>query len=327
MTDDRFPTDDDDEMLSAYLLGELGDAQVAAFEERLAADPALASRLDTLASALVALGGHDAVEPPDGFDQRLEDRLREERDGGARVVSLDRARETRARSRGWWTAIGTAAAVVAVGGVMATSALRGGGGDGATIASGGAESAASDTAMSRLEDEDAQLESDTDDAAAPSAAGGDAGGSSGTTDSAARAPAPGALAAPNRPTAPALFDDQAVVRNKAQLRRRYAAAPEVAGLLGTPVDEARSIAAAFTRAVERAEPFAGGGAPADCLDTVAIGAEQPLIPARVETLRYDGQPALAYVLVTASPDSAELDRVETWVVAPDTCATLVFQQR
>lgn len=321
MTDDRFPPSaDDDEMLSAYLLGDLPEPDATAFEARLADDPGLGSRLDALATALVALGGHDDTEPPDGFEQRLDERLREARGGEAAVVSLDRAREERARSRGWWTAIGTVAAVVAVGGVMATSALRGvgGGDDSAEVAAGGAESA---TESATLEDADA-----FDDAAAPSAAGG--GTADSGSDMSADGAAPGrAMAAPSQPNAPVLFDDQAVVRNEGRLRRRYAMAPEVIGLLGLPVDEAATVAAAFTTAVQRAEPFAGGGFPADCLDTVTTAADRPLIPARVETLRYDEQPALAYVLVTASPDSDELDRVETWVVAPDSCTTLVFQQR
>lgn len=319
MTDDRFAHAADDEMLSAYLLGDLPESDVAAFEARLAEEPGLAARLDALATALVALGRHDDSEPPDGFEQRLDDRLREVRDAEAPIVSLDRAREERARSRGWWTAIGTVAAIVAVGGVMATSALRGvgGGGESADLATGAVESATESAAL--------EEGADMNTATAPHAAGGDSAGSGSLSDE-AEAPEPAAAAAP-RPNAPVLFDDQAVVRNEARLRRRYAMAPEVVGLLGLPVDEAATVAAAFTTAVQRADPFAGGGSPADCLDTVTTAADRPLIPARVETLRYDGQPALAYVLVTASPGSDELDRVETWVVAPDSCTTLVFQQR
>ena len=316
MTDTPFHPAADDELLSAYLLGELSDADAQAFEARLDREPALAAQLDALAGALVALGGHDEVAEPEGFDERLDERLRKERaDGG--VVSLDAARENRARSRGWWTAIGTAAAVVAVGGVMATGALRGfgGGGDSADIA-------AQDAATT--------MESATNMALEESAGGGSAAGDSGATrledtefsDGAAGADA----AAPAPPPEPLLFDDQAVVRGEAALRERYASVPEADALLGTPVEEARSIAASYTTAVQRAEPYAQGGAPADCLETVTTAAEQPLIPARVETLRYRGQPALSYVLVTATPESDTLDRVEVWVVDAQDCSTLVFQQ-
>jgi hypothetical protein len=63
-----------------------------------------------------------------------------------------------------------------------------------------------------------------------------------------------------------------------------------------------------------------------CLATVTEGATEPLVPVRIETLRYAGQRALAYVFVTASPDAGALDRTEVWVVRVRDCATLVFQQ-
>jgi anti-sigma factor RsiW len=297
MTHDRFLPAADEELLSAYLLGDLNDAEARDFEARLATEPGLVAQLDALAAALVTLGGHDRAQPPAGFEDRLAAALDRARDG-AEVVGIDAARERRARSRGWWTAVGTAAAVVAVGGVMATNVLRDVGG-GADIATGD-DAMQSDTSAT-LSLESADEGSDGD-----------------------RAIAGGALA---RPTRPELLDAQAVVRDESALQARYADAVEVNGLLGLPLQEAESVAADFTAAVERAEPFATAGSPAACLDTVNTGAEQPLIPARIETLRYLGQPAVAYVLVTASPDSPELDRVETWVLTPGDCSTLVFQQR
>lgn len=314
MTDTPFEPAADDELLSAYLLGELPDADAEAFETRLGQEPALAAQLDALAGALVSLGGHDEVGTPEGFDDRLDERLRAAR-SGAGVVSLDAAREQRARSRGWWTTIGTVAAVVAVGGVMAAGALRG-------IGSGGDEMAAEDAGTTM----ESATSPDFDDAASGgggTASAGRAGGESRLEEDSVSADA-AAPAAP--PTAPLLLDDQAVVRGEAALRKRYAGAPEADALLGTPVEEARSVAASFTTAVQRAEGFVGGGAPADCLETVTTAAEQPLIPARVETLRYRGQPALSYLLVTATPGSDALDRVEVWVVDASSCATLVFQQ-
>lgn len=316
MTEDRFPHAADDEMLSAYLLGDLPAADAQAFEQRLAAEPELAAQLDALASALVVMGGHDAAVPPEGFEDRLDARLREAR-ADAPVVSLDRARQQRARSRGWWTAIGTAAAVVAVGAVMGANVLRSVGGEGADLATSGTDDSATMEGGTEAALEDSGRVSAGGEAQAR--AGGDASVSADSDELYADA-------APARPDAPTLLDDQARVGNEAALRERYADAPDVVGLLGMPVDQAATVAASFTAAVERAEPFAGGGAPADCLDAVTTSAEQPLIPARVETLRYEGRRALSYVLVTASPGAAELDRVEVWVVAADSCAILVFQQ-
>lgn len=340
MTDDTFPPSSDDQMLSSYLLGELSQDAADSFEEQLAADPALAAQLDALAAALVTLGGHDDAVLPEGMDERLADRLEQER-AGANVASLDRARERRAGSRGWWTAIGTAAAVVAVGTVMATNVLRDTSTSGG-LASGGVESTALDAGdagatgddAGTMMTESAEVEEFSADADAPAEDPADAPAlaqppAAARAGDAASGGAGAGTAADNEvaaPDAPVLLDEQAVVRSRAALRRRYADAPEVVGLLGMPVKRAADVADAFTSAVQDAAPFAGGAAPADCLDTVTTAARRPLVPARVETVRYDGTAALAYVLVTASPDADELDRVETWVVDPDGCATLLFQQ-
>jgi hypothetical protein len=301
MTDHRDTPHTDDERLSAYLLGELSDRDARAFEARLAADPELAAQLDALAGALVAMGGHDGVDPPAGFEDRLDERLAQARHGAV-VTSLDTARDRRARSKGWWTAIGTAAAVVAVGGVMAANTLRGVGEYGGDMATEADDSAA-------VTEDGAELYRD-ESAVTAEAQGSDA-------DAAAGAPA--------RLMAPTLTDDQATVDDEEALLERYRGDPDVSGLLGLEIDEAADVAASFTAAVREAPPFASGGAPGDCLATVTADAQAPLIPARVETLTYEGAPAVAYVLVTATPGASELDRVETWVVTPD-CTTLVFQQ-
>jgi len=314
MTDERWTdADADGELLSAYLSGDLDDAAAAELEARLGAEPTLAARLDALAAGLVLLHGADAVAEPDGLAARLDRRLAQARDG-APVVSLDSARERRARSRTWWAGIGTAAAVVALGAVMASGALRGMGGSDADMAG----DVAGETA--RLEssaeapvaaDEDASTLDDTVSGQAPAAAGG--------ADTAAPAPPP-------RPDQPVVIDEQRLVRSEAQLRRGYFRAPEVQGLLGLPTAEAATLADAFTTTLQDAPPYRAGASPADCLPTITADAPRPLIPARVESIRYDGREALAYVLVTTTPEAEETDRVEIWVVAPGDCATLEFQQ-
>ncbi|QBI20015.1 hypothetical protein ER308_10890 [Egibacter rhizosphaerae] len=60
-----------DEELAAYLEGELDERDVARLEARIATDPEIARRLDTLAAARVELRDIDAVTPPAGYRERL----------------------------------------------------------------------------------------------------------------------------------------------------------------------------------------------------------------------------------------------------------------
>ena len=336
MTDPTVPNAADAEALSAYLAGELAAPAAAAVEARMAAEPQLARQADALADALVSLHAADDAVLPDGFEQRLDQRLATER----RMIPADLGayRERRSRSK-VWMGVGTAAAVLAVAAVLSGGALqqlRGGGG--------GADSAGTTAA------EDSALE----------AADGDAG-----VDAQSYAGAPEQALA-----GPVILDQQAVVADEDALRRRYRRLPEVTAVLGLAVPEARPLARQFTAALDQrdlvmdqskltAGTGAGqGGAEANqseaaapppeavepaqeegssagssravvgdrCLAGILADARAPLVPVRVETLRYAGSRALAYVLVTAEPGSQQLDRTEVWVVDPADCATLVFQQ-
>lgn len=334
MTDSNYPPAADAEALSAYLAGELAEPEAAAFEARLAAEPALARQADALADALVSLHAADDAELPAGFEQRLEQRLTTERRQMPADLGAFRARRNRSSA---WLKIGTAAAVVAAAAVMTGGALRQLG-----LSGGGADSAETTVA---------------DDAA---------GGSEGADGDAVRQ-AQGYASSPEGAledvAGPVIIDEQVVVADEDALRRRYRNLPEVADVLGLALQQARPLARRFTAAVDRRDVTmseskltAGSGAgqaadnsqsespapPADegavsgsgaraaaadrCLAGILADARAPLVPVRVETLRYEGAAAVSYVLVTATPGSQRLDRTEVWVVAPDDCATIVFQQ-
>ncbi|HVM21135.1 MAG TPA: hypothetical protein VM307_14340 [Egibacteraceae bacterium] len=320
MSDDPRHRDAGDERLSTYLSGEMSPEDAARFEDDLAADPRLRAQLDVLADALVVLHGADDVAEPDGLDQRLHERLAQERaqdapgavDAGTTaagtVTDLDDHR--RCRSPPTRSSSGSAAAV------MGANALSGMGGMGASgVSAEGGDDAAVDMAQ------ESAVQEDTAEAGAAFADG------------------------------PVIVQDGARVRSEAALARRYDGLPEVAAVLGTPVTDAGEVADRYRAevggtAAAQSQARAGAGtddggelsgdspvvsaAPepdfARCLDTVSEGADEPLVVARVETLHYRQTPAIAYVLVTASPGAAALDRTEVWVVAAADCRTLVFQQ-
>lgn len=355
MTDALFPPPaDDGEALSAYLAGQLGEAEARALQTRLDSEPALAAQLDALAEALVSLGGYDEVDVPAGFDERLGARLAAERDDHAGAVESETAvpppvdlAARRRRRQGAWLGIGTAAAVLAIGAVMAGTMMRG-------MSDGGGESAAGDAALESAE-----------------------GGSSAQEDFAAGG---GGAAAGQELSGPVVRDSQVAIADEAALQRRFSTAPEAQGLLGVPVADARQlqrryrasledqtldrqrpdapVAAAPEASVDDGEaeaapptpqrapdtavsgqgagPSSSAGAPPRvqrfsvpgtdrCLAEIMRG-QSPLVPVRVESLRYQGRPAVAYLFVGASRGSKELDRAELWVVRPDTCRTVVFQE-
>lgn len=325
MTDpDTDPIDPaDGEALSAWLAGELPPAEAEELERRVAAEPALARRLVVLHDALVALRGLDTAEPPEGFDARLVERLGSE--PVAEVVPLSRgtrgARPVAKSRRAPWGWLGAAAAgLVLLAGALSVPLLFGGqGGD--------------EAALSGAPAGDAAEESETE---AASEAAEEAGG-----------------APPPRPTAPVIIDapfssaarvvtespapvpDSSVIPDAGgdaqAVGDRFLTVPEAVGLLGVPVEEARTIAAEFSAIVQDAPALSSGPRPGVCLDTVTQPvADRPstvLVPVRVEAFMYQGAPALAYVLVGASTDAPALDRVELWVTEPVTCDTRIFVAR
>ena len=326
---DRRMSPEQDERLSAYLAGELADDEATALEEELAGDVELRSELDALAAALVSLSGADDVAVPDGFAERLDARLAAE----ATVPDLAQRRRERAKRTNRWMAIGTAAAVVVLGAVMGGNALR-------TMTSGGGA-----TSADRADEMSAEL----DDAATPS------GPVIVTDDLRVAGQSQLRRRFSDLPEVQALLGtsvDQAVqvaaqysaavpeelrAQKSAPLREAPAAASGDGEESATVEDDVSVSSGASSAGGEGAagatSPQSGSAsrqalAPtlARCLATISEGATEPLVPARIETLRYDGRRAIAYVLVTAQPDSASLDRTEVWVVARSDCATLVFQQ-
>lgn len=348
MNDDTFrAADADAEALSAYLLGDLSDAEAAALEQRVAHDPDLKARLDALAGALVVLGAHDVVDVPTGFEDRLDARLAAERAAAPADLAAHRARRDRSKL---WLGIGTAAAVIAVGSVMAGSMLR---------SMGGMDTAAQESAGS------AGAESDF--AAGDAAADGDSGPRApvildtnvAIDDEAALRrryetvpEAQGLIGVPvgdadvletrftkavaRRSKARAGFtQDEAVAADPPSASAGAgAAAPEAAAGGGERDEEAPNADepaqdAAPAPAAPPPDPAplqkrAARGDP--CLAAILAEARGPIVPVRVESVRYEGRRALAYVFVTATPGAEELDRTEVWVVRPGNCATLVFQQ-
>lgn len=327
-----------DDELSAYLADELNGDAAAAFEERLAVDATLRTRLDALATALYALGGEQ--EPPAGFTDRLAQRLQVDRDGMDTVVlppPVDLQARRRASSRGWWAGVGSVAAVLVAVAVVGGNLLAGGGGGEDASTAGGdlfAESA-TEAAMDELADDGAESRR-----AAEGGAGGGAGatdaesnqaaGDVATMESAPQAAAGAApkdsAAAPAPDPGPSLIDTE-VALDEASARRRFRDVPEASDLLGTRRSEARSLARQRRRMLADAPPFGSGTAPGSCIDRTTEQADSPVVPARVETAVYDGRPALVHVVVTASEGSRRLDRIETWVFDAERCTTLFFAQR
>lgn len=97
---------DDGELLAAYLDGELDDIGTARLERRLRTDTQLAARLDAIAHTRGRLQRLDAVEPPAGFRQRLDDRLAAERSSSSAI------RQRRAHLRRWQPLVAAAALVL-----------------------------------------------------------------------------------------------------------------------------------------------------------------------------------------------------------------------
>jgi hypothetical protein len=315
-------TPPDGELLSAYLTGELDARATADLEARLAREPELASRLEATRTVVEGLARLDDVEPPPGFSDRLHARLAAERatavptaaaaderpaaapasaEAGAPAAGAvpDELARARTRRASWlqqrWPALGAAAAAVVGVALLATVALTEFG-----------------PGM------DVQV---TGDDAAPEAADEDLGAEILEVPAAEDRAEPAPEQAPL--SAPLIVESGAAVDDAAGARDHLGDSP-AQELVGLPVDEAEDLAAAFSVAVRQAEPLGTAGDPGACLEAITAGAEQPVVPAHVEAVTYEGRDALAYVTVTAREDSTALDRVEGWIVEPAGCATRLY---
>ena len=125
---------DTGERLAAYLSGDLDPDERTALEAELAGDPSLRGHLERIRHADRTLAALPDVELPDGFHDRLQDRLAPELDA---VLSDElAARRARRGAPRWVLAASAAAAVLAVvaGGI---SVVTGGGADDAAESAGG----------------------------------------------------------------------------------------------------------------------------------------------------------------------------------------------
>lgn len=338
----------DDEVLSAYLAGELDADAVADLEARLADDRDLARRLDATARVLAVLRGVDEVEPPAGAGERLRRRLADEAGPRAALAGEDAGDDASkdaapapvttlaSRRRVPWQAVAGIAAGLAAFALVGGGLLQGFGG--------GADEAADDSAEMATEAAEPDVRTFADSAEEEQAAGSgdedatarteeDSADDQGRGGTAAAPPAPATGEADGREDAdahaglessprPTIRDERVALSGAEDVRARYAGHPIPSGLLGESLRVAEERAASARAAVAAAPPFRSGDMPGACLDEVAIGAH-PSVPVLVESAVVDGAPAVVFVVVGAAPDSAVLDRVEAQVLTLPGCVPVL----
>jgi anti-sigma factor RsiW len=261
-------SDQDDERLSAYLAGELDDAEVAELESRLTRDASLAARLDAVHDVIVALRGLDQVVEPQGLTDRLRERVAQERATQEQATEEQVAPVVPLRRRLWLMAFSAAAVVVTV---LTAATLLPWLGNGSIMGSHLAEQAA-------------------------------------------RAPQ---AHVDERKGAGSSF----IVDSEAVLASKAAARTYLTSLLSTTLSN--SSARSVREAIAAAPPFRSGFAPGACLDTVASGSSV----ARVESVVYDGQPALAYVVRRGGSGQGGSDPTDALVIDPATCTVKLSVSR
>ncbi|MEE8602723.1 hypothetical protein [Euzebya tangerina] len=131
-------------------------------------------------------------------------------------------------------------------------------------------------------------------------------------DSGGDAPAP-ILA----PTSPAIIDTDAEIAGPDTARARYTGRPETAAQLGLSGEQARVRAGDHLAQLQASAPFADGTPPARCAGAAGVG--DPSIIVVIETVVYQGQAALAHLVVTGSPTT---DRAVVVVTDRASCAVL-----
>lgn len=330
MTDSRKPDDGPgDEVLSAYLSGELEESEAAELDERLARDPELAARLDGIADVVATLRRLDAVEPPPGFRERLERRLAAEQEP---EVASFQPRPGRRRPR--WAGVGVAAAALVAVAVTATGLLQGVGDD-------SAEEAA-DAPMARTQEApEAETFAGEPEAGDAPAAAPDADGAPGAAPDAAEEDLDEDASAPDAPAAepptvpdesagedaddagapPVLVRDEAVeLPDEATIRDRYRGLAEAAAILGTPAGETDRLASRARASLEAAGVNPGGVPATACADAAETAVGSPSVIVLVESAVAPQGPALAHVLVSAVGE--RLDRVEALLLEPASCAPI-----
>lgn len=325
------------ERLSAYLAGELDADETAALEAELAGDPTLRARLDAIGRANDALASLPEVEPPADFSRRLRETLSHEiaqRGASPQVDELAHRRLQRRAGSNRSLGLGLAAAAVLVLGAVGLAGVLdgiGGGDDSAdTVALRGGDRAemgatAEDPLAAYVRVSDTDYDAETVQALAEQE---------------------GVLDVPER-----VDDEQA----RALESERY----EAFGLLSDGAALSAPLDAASGEGDPPAEPdeappqaadtdgaATGGGTGTDgdiseettrssddpltdvrrCLPEIVASANQPVIPLFAEVARYEGEPAIIYLVLTREPDARLFNRIEAWVVGREDCFPVLFQQ-
>lgn len=338
-----------DERLTAYADGELDTDEAAALEADLARDPALRARLTAIRDSDDALRSLPAVEPRQGFDERLraaiDDELASRLDDPAPAPVSQLA--SRRRLPDWAAGLAGAAAAVALLGGIGYGVLQSGWGGGDEAGDDGAGQAALDTAEGEGADEAAGGDEET-----AAAASGPLVLSTGRTYDEAALTALAGESILDAGAGADLADDPAGV-----VARRYA---ERLGVTGYSAEAAEQGAGPATETAVPTPPSTGrAGPPARdealqapgvsddelgdvrrCVSTVlAQGAgdtaattdapvEDPddaAIPTYAELARFDGEPVVVVGLLTRAP--AGDPRGEVWVLDRAGCQVRYFTQR
>ena len=117
---------------------------------------------------------------------------------------------------------------------------------------------------------------------------------------------------------PTIADSQQPLADDDEVRAYFGDRPESAHVAGLSGDEAQDRAAAYAQAVRDAGDFPSGDQPDRCLDEVLSGTDTAVVVA-VETVTYEDQPGLAYLVVRGAD---QLDHADVTVVGVGSCTPL-----
>jgi negative regulator of sigma E activity len=312
----------DDERLADYLAGELSPDEQAAVEAQLAGDAALRRRLERMREADEALSSLSSPPPRAGFEQRLQDALRDELERATASSHAEEtvggagdelaARRSRRARPSWPVALGGVAAAVALLAVVGIGVSQlAGTGDEAEVAL-DADEAPEGVAVD--EDGPVLLAGDRDLGDEELEALFDDPRLAGLADRGMPPDEGARLAEAFR----ARFADDEAMRMSAtastdapQAETMDDAGPE------SEADRDRSVADldAEVRADMRR-----------CLATL-LSEGDGLVPAYAEAATYQGEEVLLFGLIAPGADGQRYERIELWVLERDDCQVRTFQPR
>lgn len=314
---------DTGERLAAYLSGDLAPDERTALEAELAGDAGLRARLERIASTDQVLATLSNVDLPDGFEDRLHERLAPELD--AVLGDELAARRARRATPRWLPAVGAAAALVVVvaGGISLTGGLGGDdAGDDSRVtadAGGGAE-------------EGADMAEPFDTMQAPEAAA-TAGPLVVARDRTLTREDLTALAQDTDVLAAAT--SEAVLADPTAAAGDYAAALGVDRAFDTTEDDDGSADDDGATAARSLPPVAIRGevssqdrdAVTACLPVLFEDADAPVVPLYAELATDEDDGGDVIVFAALSPDAnGDYRRIEVWMVERETCEPRLFLQ-